>query len=125
MSLEEIEELGIIGAGGAGFPTHVKLNARPDTVIVNAAECEPLVHKDMELILHSSDAVLAGLKTVMEMTGARQGIIGIKEKHHQEIALLAEKLPGNVTIVPVEDVYPAGDEITLIYMTTKRVVAPG
>jgi Na+-translocating ferredoxin:NAD+ oxidoreductase RnfC subunit len=125
MNLEDIEKLGIIGAGGAGFPTHVKLNSRPDTIIVNAAECEPLVHKDMELILHSSDAILKGLRTVMDITGAREGIIGIKEKHHHEIKLLGSKLPGNVTLMPVEDVYPAGDEITLIYMTTRRIVAPG
>lgn len=125
MTLDDIERLGIIGAGGAGFPTHVKLNSRPDTVIVNAAECEPLVHKDMEVILHYSDPLLKGLTTVMELTGAREGIVGIKEKHHHEIELLNAKLPANVRLAPVEDVYPAGDEITLIYMTTRRVVAPG
>jgi Na+-translocating ferredoxin:NAD+ oxidoreductase RnfC subunit len=125
MNLEDIERYGIIGAGGAGFPTYVKLNSRPDTIIVNAAECEPLVHKDMELILHYSDAILKGLRTVMEITGARQGIIGIKEKHDREIDLLESKLSDNVGLIPVEDVYPAGDEITLIYMTTKRNVAPG
>jgi len=79
----------------------------------------------MELILHHSDAILKGLRIVMEITGARQGIIGIKEKHHHEIELLRGKLPGNVTLSPVEDVYPAGDEVTLIYMTTKRIVGPG
>jgi Na+-translocating ferredoxin:NAD+ oxidoreductase RnfC subunit len=125
MNLDDIERLGIIGAGGAGFPAHVKLNSRPDTVIVNAAECEPLVHKDMELVLHGSDAVLKGLRTVMEITGARQGIVGIKEKHHHEIELLGSRLPGNVKLVPVEDVYPAGDEVTLIYLTTRRIVGPG
>jgi len=125
MNLDDIERLGIIGAGGAGFPAHVKLNSRPDTVIVNAAECEPLVHKDMELVLHGSDAVLKGLRTVMEITGARQGMVGIKEKHHHEIELLGSRLPGNVKLVPVEDVYPAGDEVTLIYLTTRRIVGPG
>lgn len=125
MNLQDIERLGIIGAGGAGFPTHVKLDSRPDTVILNAAECEPLVHKDMEMILHHSDAVLKGLRAVMELTGASGGIIGIKEKHRREIELLGPKLPAGVSIVPVEDVYPAGDEVTLIYMTTRRVVAPG
>jgi Na+-translocating ferredoxin:NAD+ oxidoreductase RnfC subunit len=125
MNLEDIERLGIIGAGGAGFPTYVKLNSRPDIIIVNAAECEPLVHKDMELILHYSDAILKGLRTVMAITGARQGIIGIKEKHHHEIELLRSQLSDDVTLSPVEDVYPAGDEVTLIYMTTKRIVGPG
>ena len=125
MTLDDIGKLGIIGAGGAGFPAHVKLNARPDTVIVNAAECEPLVHKDMELILHHGETILRGLRVVLELTGARQGIVGIKEKHRHEIDMLRPLLPSGVTIGEVEDVYPAGDEVTLIYMTTRRIVAPG
>ena len=125
MTLDDIGRLGVIGAGGAGFPAHVKLHAHPDTVIVNAAECEPLVHKDMELILHHAGTVLRGLHTVMELTGARQGIVGIKDKHDREIELLRPLLPPGVTLGLVDDVYPAGDEVTLIYMTTRRIVAPG
>jgi len=125
MTLNEIENNGIIGAGGAGFPTHVKLNSNPDTIIMNAAECEPLLHKDMELILNYSDEILNGFKTVMEITGAKDGIIGIKEKHKHEIELLNSKVSGNIRVKPIEDIYPAGDEVTLIYMTTKRVVQPG
>ncbi len=125
MTLKEIENFGIIGAGGAGFPTHAKLNSKPDTIIMNAAECEPLLHKDMTLILHHSDEILEGFKTVMEITGAKQGIIGIKNKHAEEIELLNSKVSGNIKIIEVEDVYPAGDEVTLIYMTTKRIVPPG
>lgn len=125
MTIKEIEELGIIGAGGAGFPTHVKLNSRPDTIIMNAAECEPLLHKDMELIQHFPEVILNGLQKVMEMTGAPQAIIGIKDKHEHEIELLKSKVPHNIRVMPIEDVYPAGDEVTLIYMTTKRIVQPG
>ena len=125
MNLPDIEAFGVIGAGGAGFPTHVKLKSRPDTLIVNAAECEPLLHKDMQLLLHYSDIVLKGLRTALDITGARAAIIGIKEKHDKEIALLESKVAGNIRVVPIEDVYPAGDEVTLIYMTTRRVVAPG
>ena len=125
MNLPDIEAFGVIGAGGAGFPTHVKLKSRPDTLIVNAAECEPLLHKDMQLLLHFSDIVLQGLRTALDITGARAAIIGIKEKHDKEIALLESKVAGNIRVVPIEDVYPAGDEVTLIYMTTRRVVAPG
>ena len=125
MNLPDIEAFGVIGAGGAGFPTHVKLKSRPDTLIVNAAECEPLLHKDMQLLLHYSDLVLKGLRTALDITGARAAIIGIKEKHDKEIALLQSKVAGNIRVVPIEDVYPAGDEVTLIYMTTRRVVAPG
>jgi Na+-translocating ferredoxin:NAD+ oxidoreductase RnfC subunit len=125
MTLNEIENLGIIGAGGAGFPAHVKINSRPDTVIMNAAECEPLLHKDMQLLLNYPDEVLYGFEIVMQLTCAKQGIIGIKEKHKEEIKLLRSKISSNIKIVEVEDVYPAGDEITLIYMTTKRLVKPG
>jgi Na+-translocating ferredoxin:NAD+ oxidoreductase RnfC subunit len=125
MTLEDIESRGVIGAGGAGFPAHVKLKSTPDTIIVNAAECEPLLHKDMEILLHHSDTVLEGLATAMKITGARNAIIGIKEKHAREIALLEAAVRPPTRVVPVEDVYPAGDEVTLIYMTTSRVVRPG
>ena len=125
MSLQTIKNNGIIGAGGAGFPAHVKLDSRPDTIIMNAAECEPLLHKDIEIIANYSDQVLAGLIEVMNITGAKQGIIGIKKKHPHEIELLNSKVPGNIKVVPVEDVYPAGDEIVLIQMTTGQVVQPG
>lgn len=125
MSLQKIEEYGVIGAGGAGFPTHVKLDSKPDTVIMNAAECEPLLHKDMEIILHYADEVLAGFRKIIEITGAKQGLIGIKEKHHHEIELLNSKVSGNIRVVPIEDIYPAGDEVTLIHMTTGRVVQAG
>jgi len=125
MNLSDIENCGIIGAGGAGFPTHIKLNSNPDTIIMNAAECEPLLHKDMQLLLNYSDEVLNGMKIVMLITGAKQGIIGIKEKHHEEIELLKSKVPNDIKVVVVEDVYPAGDEVTLIYMTAGRIVQPG
>lgn len=125
MTLKEIEANGVIGAGGAGFPAHVKLAGAPDTLIVNAAECEPLLHKDMEVILHHPDEVLKGLADAMQITGARGAIIGIKEKHAREIELLGSRVTAGTRVMPIEDVYPAGDEVTLVYMTTGRVVAPG
>ncbi|HTO93613.1 MAG TPA: 4Fe-4S dicluster domain-containing protein, partial [Bacteroidota bacterium] len=85
----------------------------------------PLLHKDMEVIHHHADEVLKGLSAVLAMTGAREAIIGIKDKHEREITLLTRKAPAGVRVVPIEDVYPAGDEITLIYMTTGRLVQPG
>ena len=114
MTLAAIEALGVVGAGGAGFPAHAKLDSRPDTVLVNAAECEPLLHKDMEILRHHPGEVLRGLAAAMEVTGAGRGIIGIKGKHEQEIALLRPLLPSCVSVARLEDVYPAGDEITLI-----------
>lgn len=125
MTINEIQNLGIIGAGGAGFPTHVKLNSNPDTIIMNAAECEPLLHKDMQILRSHADRVLEGFKIAMQLTGAREGIIGIKEKHHEEIESLESRVSGNCRVQPIEDVYPAGDEVTLIYMTTGRIVPAG
>jgi Na+-translocating ferredoxin:NAD+ oxidoreductase RnfC subunit len=125
LTINEIQRLGIIGAGGAGFPTHVKLNSKPDTVIMNAAECEPLLHKDMQILRNHGDVTLDGFTIAMQLTCAREGIIGIKEKHHEEIELLKSKVSGNIRVQAIDDVYPAGDEVTLIYMTTGRIVPPG
>lgn len=125
MTIEDIGRNGIVGAGGAGFPTHVKLKARPEFFIMNAAECEPLLHKDMELLRHHAGEILAGMQTAMAITGAQSGIIGIKEKHDDVIALLSKKLPDNIRIITIGDFYPAGDEVVLVHLTTGRVIQPG
>ncbi|MBW1764706.1 MAG: NADH dehydrogenase subunit, partial [Deltaproteobacteria bacterium] len=92
MNLQLIEKNGVVGAGGAGFPTAVKLDSSPDTLIMNAAECEPLLHKDMEILRHHSDEVFAGFRIAMEITGACSGIIGIKEKNADVVRILEHKL---------------------------------
>ncbi len=76
-SLQEIQEKGIVGAGGAGFPAHVKLAAKVECLIMNAAECEPLFHKDKEILLNHPKQVLAGLKQAMGLVGAARGVIAI------------------------------------------------
>ena len=86
--LDRIEELGIVGAGGGGFPTAVKLRTQVSLLIANAAECEPLLHKDKELLHHHAEPFLRGMRMAMEMVGAREGVIGIKEKYHDIIAAL-------------------------------------
>lgn len=125
MNLTDIANMGVIGAGGAGFPTHVKLDSHPEFLIMNAAECEPLLHKDMEMLRHHRDIILEGLVIAMNITGASQGIIGIKGKHKDVIDHLRSKLNGVIKLVEIGDFYPAGDEISLIYETTKRIVQPG
>src|ERR1039458_5221734 len=82
-SADRLEELGIVGAGGGGFPAAVKFRTKVSLVIANAAECEPLLHKDKELLQHFSEPFLCGLRMAMEMVGAREGAIGIKEKYHE------------------------------------------
>ena len=122
---DRLEELGIVGAGGGGFPAAVKFCARVSLVIVNAAECEPLLHKDKELLHHHSESFLSGLQMTMEMVGAREAAIGIKEKYHEIIAALELSVPPGVRVVPLPDVYPAGDEFILVHLITGRVIPPG
>jgi Na+-translocating ferredoxin:NAD+ oxidoreductase RnfC subunit len=120
-----LEELGIVGAGGGGFPAAVKFKARVGTVIANAAECEPLLHKDKELLHHFAAPFLSGMVKVMEMVGAPEGVIGIKEKYQELIELLELQVPAGIRVVPLPDVYPAGDEFILVRMVTGRVIPPG
>jgi Na+-translocating ferredoxin:NAD+ oxidoreductase RnfC subunit len=124
-SAGRLEELGIVGAGGGGFPAAVKFKTRVSLVIVNAAECEPLLHKDKELLHHHSEPFLRGLRMAMEIVGAREGAIGIKEKYHEIIAELEHAVPPGVRVVPLPDVYPAGDEFILVHLITGRVIPPG
>ena len=120
-----IDELGIIGAGGGGFPTAVKLRTQVSVAIANAAECEPLLHKDKELLHHHAAPFLRGLQMAMQLVGAREGVIGIKEKYHDIIAALKAQAPTGVRVVSLPDVYPAGDEFILVHMVTGRVIPPG
>ena len=124
-TIEKIASAGVVGAGGAGFPTHVKLAARADTVLINAAECEPLLHKDKELLRNFPDRVLAGLAQAMQLVGADRGVLGIKEKYTDVIEQLRPQLPAGIDIAPLPDAYPAGDEFILVYDVLGRVVPPG
>ena len=122
---DEITENGIVGAGGAGFPTDVKLDAVPEVLILNAAECEPLMHKDEEILLHQTETVISGMRRIMAAVGAKKGIVGIKAKHKEIIAKVKACLSDGISVSEIGDFYPAGDEVTLVYLTTGRVVQPG
>ena len=115
----------MVGAGGAGFPTHVKFAGKADTVLINAAECEPLLHKDKEVLREYVDGVIEGTVAGMELVGAGRGAIGIKEKYVQVIDLLRKKLPKSIDVAPLRDAYPAGDEFILVYDVLGRVIPPG
>ena len=125
VSVTDILEAGVVGAGGAGFPTHVKLNAKADTVVINAAECEPLLHKDKEVLREYADEVIAGVDAAMRLVGADRGKIGIKEKYQDVIDLLERRLPASINVARLRDAYPAGDEFILVYDVLGRVVPPG
>ncbi len=123
--LARLEEIGVVGAGGGGFPTAAKLRTGVSTLIVNAAECEPLLHKDKELLLHHSGAFFDGLATAMGLAGATEGIIGIKNKYSEIIAEISRQTPTSVRVQPLSDSYPAGDEFILVHDVLGRVIPPG
>ncbi len=123
--LEKIQQAGIVGAGGGGFPTHVKASAKVEYVIANGAECEPLIHKDYEIMRHYPDKVVNGLKILMESTGAKNGIIGIKEKNKKAVEAISNAIhDSHIKIHLLGDFYPSGDEFILVYEATKRLIPP-
>jgi len=115
---------GVVGAGGAGFPTYVKLKGSADTFILNAAECEPLLHKDKELLKAFPDEIVRGICQSMEAVGASMGYIGIKYKYGDVIEMLRAYLQPHLQIFELGDFYPAGDEFILVYEVTQRVIQP-
>lgn len=121
---ERIRAAGVVGAGGAGFPTHIKLQARVDTVLVNAAECEPMLKVDQQLMAQQADRLIRGLGYAMTATGAREGIIALKAKYTPAIAALTPRLPEWARLHILPDVYPAGDEVLTIWLATGRRVPP-
>lgn len=121
-----IKDAGVVGAGGAGFPTHVKVNATVKTVVVNAAECEPLLKVDQQLLTAQTDKFIKGLLAVVEMTGAEEGLVALKGKYKEAIKCLEEKIQGTpIKLHILKDFYPAGDEQVTVYEATKRLVPQG
>src|SRR3954466_6875826 len=84
----KLRECGVVGAGGAGFPTYVKSQSQVEFLIANGAECEPLIHKDAELMKHFPGEILSGMATMMEATAARTGKFGVKTKNAEAIEAL-------------------------------------
>lgn len=129
--VERVKAAGVVGAGGAGFPTHVKLAAKVDTVIANGAECEPLLHCDKHLMEAHPEAVLEGLRLELQATGAQRGIIALKSQYHEVVAAVQRELDkekaagiaGTLELFPIEhSTYPAGDEFVLVYEVTGRLI---
>ena len=125
ISFDYIAAFGVVGCGGAGFPTHVKLSASADTVVINAAECEPLLHKDKELLLHRTTQFVSGLQIAMQLVGASHGVVGIKKKYGDVINAVRSQLFADMSVTPLDDAYPSGDEFVLVYETLRRIIPPG
>ncbi len=130
MSLQELKNIlqqsGIVGAGGAGFPSHAKLAEGADILALNCAECEPLIYTDYMLMREHLSTIARGASLVMEAAGIGKTLLCVKA-HRAEMLGLEEgdEIAPRVYVKLLPDAYPMGDEINLIYEATGRVVKPG
>lgn len=116
--LDAIEEAGVVGAGGAGFPTHVKLNTTLENgvVIANAAECEPNLKHNIALLEKNAELVVKGLKYAMKITKAPRGIFAIKPRYKKALINLGKIIKNDkrLEIKFLPDLYPSGDERVIV-----------
>ena len=120
-------EMGIVGAGGAGFPTYAKLNNKAETILLNCAECEPLLRLHRQLLKFHAPVIIEAFEKTREVLGAKEAIVCIKDHYKGAIEAVTALLPKypklRIKILPI--VYPAGDEVVMIYEATGKVVRPG
>lgn len=124
---ERIRAAGIVGMGGAGFPTRIKLSQEitGGTVIANAAECEPILNHNVAQIEADPEEIYRGLLYAMEAVHAMRGVIAIKSRHRKAISLLKNVIDNDhVSVFPVQDLYPAGEERALIRDILDILVPP-
>jgi len=124
---DRIFEAGVVGAGGAGFPTHIKAAADADIVIANACECEPLLGTDRYVLTSRLDEMVDGLLLMMLATGAGRGLVALREGQAGILSKVADGVKGakGVEVITVADTYPAGDEHILVFEATGRVIPEG
>jgi Na+-translocating ferredoxin:NAD+ oxidoreductase RnfC subunit len=125
--ISKVREAGVAGAGGAGFPSAVKLDSKPELVLINGVECEPLIQVDQQLAARYAPELLETLNELVKALGAREGIFVLKEKY----AAAREALAGEITkyaalkIKTLASSYPMGDEQVLLYEAVGRIVPEG
>ena len=131
ISIEELSGIlrqsGIVGAGGAGFPTYAKLDKRADTIIMNCAECEPLLKLHRQLLEQNASEIVKTFHIIANCVGAKEAVIGIKKAYKKTIDALNHCIGEypEIRLGLLDEVYPAGDEVVLIYEVLGRVVPPG
>lgn len=125
--IERVEDAGVVGAGGAGFPAHIKLNNKADVVIANGTECEPLLRVDQQLMETYPEKLIEGLRIAMKITNAERGVICLKEKYHKAQEILKGVIGSNrnISLHLTGNYYPAGDEQQIVYEVTGKVVPLG
>lgn len=124
--IDQVFDAGVVGAGGAGFPTHIKINCSAEIAIANGAECEPLLRVDQHVMVRHAKEIVRGLLAVMEQTGAKRGAIATKAHYTDAVEALREAAAGTGIILHLmKSYYPAGDEQEIVYDLTGKVVPTG
>ena len=127
MELEKImQSAGITGAGGAGFPSYAKLKEGIDTLLINGAECEPLLYTDYTILKKERDTLISGIETLLSYKDIKKAILLIKSHNAKPLGLSdGDMLGRGIFVKLLPDVYPIGDEVSLIYEATGKVMRPG
>lgn len=122
-----LREYGVVGAGGAGFPTYAKLDQKADTIILNCAECEPLLKLHRQVLERYAKEILHTLDLIAKTVGAKNVYVAVKRSYRKTIEAVSPILSffENIKICELREIYPAGDEVILTYEVTGRVVPPG
>ncbi len=122
--VEAVKEAGVVGAGGAGFPTHVKIAAEVECVIANGTECDPLLRCDQHLMTTHASEIVQGLQLVMQTSKAKRGVIALKEEYAEAVVALERAIRKykDISLHLMGSFYPAGDEFVLVYEILGRLV---
>ena len=127
--LQKIKDAGIVGVGGAGFPTGIKFSTQipGGYLIANAAECEPILGHNVKFMEEQPEVLVRGMKYIMELTGAKEGYIAIKTKYRKALLALGKacKDEPNISIKILPNMYPAGDERVIVRETLGVILQPG
>lgn len=124
---QTLQENGIVGAGGAGFPTYAKLDERAEVILMNCAECEPLLKLHRQLMEQRAEEILKTFDSMAQTVGAKEAVIGIKREYKSAVKAIERYIDAypNMRIQLLDSTYPMGDEVVLIYEATGKVIRPG
>lgn len=122
-----LQNEGVAGAGGAGFPTYAKLDERAEIILMNCAECEPLLKLHRQLLEHHAEEILRTFQMIAQTVGASEAVIGIKREYKATLKAIDRYIDAypNMRVQLLDSAYPMGDEVVLIYEATGRVIRPG
>ncbi len=122
-----LRDSGVVGAGGAGFPTYAKLSEKADVIILNCAECEPLLKLHRQLLERKAEQIIFTLNLIAKTIGAKKVYIAVKKSYKKTIEAIEPIVDSfdNTEICRLPDVYPMGDEVVLTYEVTGRIVPAG